>query len=119
EAQAMEVVLGPGSHQLVSKRVAAEIVHFVGGTDQRSQACFTIEPVLLSVVLHGLNQRRRQNQQPTITSDLLSGSREQILDGFYEEALEGLPARARLLVEDGLLTNAGRRDTLAWEDAFA
>jgi hypothetical protein len=118
EAQAMEVVLGPGS-QLVSERVAAEIVRFVGRADQRSQACCTVEPVLLSVVLHGLNQRRRQNQQPTITSDLLLGSREQILDDFYEEALAGLPASARLLVEDGLLTSSGRRDSLAWEDALA
>jgi PDZ domain len=118
EAQAMDVVLGPGS-QLVSEQVAAEIVRFVGRADQWSQVCCTVEPVLLSVVLYGLNQRRRQNQQPTITSDLLLGSREQILDDFYEEALEGLPARARLLVEDGLLTNSGRRDTLAWEDALA
>jgi len=118
EAQAIEVVLGPGS-QLVSERVAAEIVRFVGGADQRSQACFTVEPVLLSVVLYGLNQRRREYQQPRITSDLLSGNREQILDGFYEDALRDLPARARLLVEDGLLTSSGRRDTLAWEDALA
>jgi hypothetical protein len=117
EAQAMEVVLGPGSH-LVSEQVAAEIVRFVGGADQRSQACFTVEPVLLSVVLYGLNQRRRENEQPLITSDLLSGNREQILDGFYEEAIRDLPARAQLLVEDGLLTSSGRRDTLAWEDAL-
>jgi hypothetical protein len=117
EAQAIEVVLGPGS-QLVSEQVAAEIVRFVGGADQRSQACYTVEPVLLSVVLYGLNQRRREYQQPLITSDLLSGNREQILDGFYENALRDLPSRARLLVEDGLLTSSGRRDTLAWEDAF-
>jgi hypothetical protein len=117
EAQAIEVVLGPGS-QLVSEQVAAEIVRFVGGADQRSQACFTVEPVLLSVVLYGLNQRRREYQQPLITSDLLSGNREQILDGFYEDALRDLPARARLLVEDGLLTSSGRRDTLALEDAL-
>ena len=97
EVRAMEVVLGPGS-QLVSERVAAEIVRFVGGADQRSQTSFTVEPVLLSVVLAGLNPRRRQNQQPTITSDLLSGSREKILDGFYEEALRDLPAQTRLLV---------------------
>jgi hypothetical protein len=117
EVRAMEVVLGPGS-QLVSEPVAAEIVRFVGGADQRSQACFTVEPVLLSVVLYGLNQRRWQNQQPTITSDLLSGSREQILEGFYEDALRDLPAQARLMVEDGLLTSSGRRDSLAWEDAL-
>lgn len=117
EAQAIEVVLGPGSH-LVSEQVAAEIVHFVGGATQRSQAGFTVEPVLLSVVLYGLNQRRRENAQPLITSDLLSGNREQILDGFYEGALRGLPSRTRLLIEDGLLTSSGRRDTLAWEDAL-
>jgi hypothetical protein len=93
EAQAIEVVLGPGSH-LVSGQVAKEIVRFVGGADQRSQTCLTVEPVLLSVVLYGLNQRRQLNHQPFITSDLLSGNREQILDGFYEDALKDLPARA-------------------------
>ena len=118
EAQALEVVLRPG-FQLVSEQVASEIVRFVAGTDSRSQSCLSVEPVLLSVVLSELNQRRRQNQQPTITSDLLSGSREEILDGFYEEALDGLPAQARLLVEDGLITSSGRRDTMAWEDALA
>jgi hypothetical protein len=118
EAQAMDVVLGPGSH-LVNEQVAAEIVRFVGRADQQTHACCTVEPVLLSVVLYGLNQRRRQNRQPTITSDLLLGNREQILDDFYEDALKGLPPSARLLVEDGLLTSAGRRDTLAWEDARA
>jgi hypothetical protein len=117
EGQAMEVVLGPGS-QLVNEQVATEIVRFVGGADQRSQSGFTVEPVLLSVVLYGLNQRRRENEQPSITSGLLSGNREQILDGFYEDALRELPAQARLLVEDGLLTSSGRRDTLAWEDAL-
>jgi hypothetical protein len=118
EGQAMEVVLGPGS-RLVNEQVATEIVRFVGGADQRSQTWFTVEPVLLSVVLYGLNQRRRDNEQPLITSDLLSGNREQILDGFYEDALRELPAQVRLLVEDGLLTSSGRRDTLAWEDALA
>jgi hypothetical protein len=119
EAQAMDVVLGPGSH-LVNEQVAAEIVRFVGrGTEQQAHACCAVEPVLLSVVLYGLNQRRRQNGQPTITSDLLLGNREQILDDFYEDALKGLPTSARLLVEDGLLTSAGRRDSLAWEDALA
>jgi hypothetical protein len=33
--------------------------------------------------------------------------------------LDGLPAQARLLIEDGLLTSSGRRDSMAWEDALA
>ena len=117
EAQALEVVLRPGS-LLVSAPVATEIVRFVAGADQRSQTCLSVEPVLLSVVLSELNERRWKNQQATITSDLLSGSREEILDGFYENALADLPAQTRVLVEDGLLTCSGRRDTLAWEDAL-
>ena len=117
EAQALEVVLRPGS-QLVNAPIATEIVRFVAGADQRSQSCLSVEPVLLSVVLYELNERRWKNQQATITSDLLSGSREEILDAFYESALADLPARTRVLVEDGLLTCSGRRDTLAWEDAL-
>jgi hypothetical protein len=72
EAEAIEVVLGPGSH-LVSEQVATEIVRFAGGADQRAQDRFTVEPVLLSVVLYGLNQRRQESHQAAITSDLLSG----------------------------------------------
>ena len=118
EQEAMDVILQPGS-SLVGKEVASEIVAFVAGGEKARQSFCTVEPVLLSVVLYELNERRRQNGHPLITSNLLSGSRDEILDGFYETALAGLPPQARLLVEDGLLTSGGRRDSLAWEDALA
>ena len=114
EAAATEVVLKPASH-LVTPQVAAEIVRFVAGGDAAA-AHRSVEPVLLSVVLDELNQRRRKGGQAAITSDLLSGSREEILHGFYENALMGLPPEARRMIEEALLTSSGRRDSLAWED---
>ncbi|PYI87523.1 MAG: hypothetical protein DME26_05880 [Verrucomicrobia bacterium] len=116
-AQAMEVILKSGAN-LVGESTAREIVEFVAGSHRQQAVGNAVEPVLLSVVLYELNQRRRRLGQPQITSDLLSGSRDEILESFYESALEGLPPQARLFVEEGLLTSTGRRDSLAWEDAL-
>ena len=113
---AMEVIRKPAP-SLVTEEVASEIIRFVGGSDEQDQPVdCRVEPVLLSVVLYELNQRRRKDRQAVITSDLLSGSREEILTGFYENALTGLPPNVRRMLEDALLTSSGRRDSLAWED---
>ena len=114
--QALEVIRRPAP-DLVDEAMALEIVRFVAAGDPAEHTADFVEPVLLSVVLTELNQRRQQAKKTRITLDLLPDSREQILDTFYEKALSGLPPNARRLVEDGLLTCTGKRNTLAWEDA--
>ena len=115
KAQALDVVLKPGAH-LVNETVATAIVEFVASSRQ-DRPDGEVEPALLSLILQGLNARRLQRAQAQITADLLSGNKEKILEDFYEQAVGDLPARARLFLEDGLLTSSGYRDGLALEDA--
>ena len=115
KAQALDVVLKPGA-QLVAADVAAAIVDFVAYS-RHANPDGIIEPALLSLVLQELNARRIQRGEAQISRDLLTGSKEQILFDFYERAMLDLPQKARLFLEDGLLTSSGYRDTVALEDA--
>ena len=113
--QALNVVLQPGSN-LVSGDVASAIVDFVAFSRQQRSGG-EVEPALLSLVLHELNARRQHQGEAQISADLLSGSKDKILEDFYEQAIKDLPAQARLFVEEGLLTSSGYRDSIALEDA--
>lgn len=115
KAQALDVVLKPGA-QLVAADVAAAIVDFVAYS-RHANPDGIVEPALLSLVLQELNSRRIQLGEAQISRDLLTGSKEQILFDFYERAVQDLPEKARLFLEDGLLTSSGYRDTVALEDA--
>jgi tetratricopeptide (TPR) repeat protein len=110
--QALDAVLTPAPG-LVTEEVAAQIVRFVaGGTDV---ARAEVEPSLLSLVCRELNSARLERNQPAITADLLAGSRETILQEFYERALADQPAGVRRFIEDELLTESGHRESVAEE----
>ncbi len=119
--QALEVVLRSGG-TLVDAEVAGEIVGFVS-TSQRTRNGLAVgdrlvEPALLSLVCHELNQRRIDRDQDRITADLLTGERERIIQNFYDRSFEGIDPRVRDWVEDELLTASGYRDRAALEDAL-
>ncbi len=110
--QALDAVLTPAPG-LVTEEVAAQIVRFVaGGTDV---ARAEVEPSLLSLVCRELNSARLERNQPAITADLLAGSRDTILQEFYERALADQPAGVRRFIEDELLTESGHRESVAEE----
>jgi WD40 repeat protein len=115
--QALEIVTRPAPH-LLAEGVAERIVEFVsggrGGSAERL-AELEVEPALLSVICRELNQRRRNLGQDTITPDLVSGNRREILTDFYERSVGDLPVPVREYVEDHLLTKSGFRDNLALE----
>ncbi len=111
-AQAIEAVRGPAP-QLVSEEVAGQVVRFVSGGTDLSRA--EVEPSLLSLVCRELNNARLARHQPTITADLLEGSRETILQEFYERALADQPSAVRSFIEDELLTDSGFRESVAEE----
>jgi hypothetical protein len=117
KAQALDVVRQPGSN-LVSLEVASAIVDFVAFSRQQ-RAGGEVEPALLSLVLQELNARRQQQGHGQISADLLSGSKDKILEDFYEQAVKDLPPQARTFIEDGLLTSSGYRDSIALEDVRA
>jgi WD40 repeat protein len=77
-----------------------------------------VEPPLLSVICRELNERRRALGQKSISADLVSGNRREILTDFYERSVADLPEGMRRFVEDRLLTKSGFRDNLALETAL-
>lgn len=121
--QALDVVLASGGH-LVPGPVAEQIVRFVAapragarGDDDLSR--LEVEPALLSVVCRELNNQRIRRRQAQITADMLhGGAQQQIIRDYYESAVAGVDQRVREFVEDQLLTEAGFRDSYAYDDAL-
>ncbi len=118
--QALEIVQKPAPH-LLADGVAERIVEFVAGATSGSTERLEeieVEPALLSVICRELNERRRERGDPTITADLVSGNRREILMDFYARSVADIPPAMRLFVEDRLLTKSGFRDNLALESAL-
>ncbi|HEY2123749.1 MAG TPA: hypothetical protein VGH07_09160, partial [Chthoniobacterales bacterium] len=120
DLQAVDAVLGPGG-DLVSPSLAQEIVRFVSGAKSKERGYETarieVEPSLLSLVCHELNNKRRALRQSAITPDLLAGSSDAILQDFYERCLSDQVTAVRRFVEDQLLTDSGFRESIALERA--
>lgn len=130
--RALEAVLGPGA-ELIAPDVGRQIVRFVAGSEKRQKprandaadtrhenealAKMEIEPSLLSLVCRELNNRRLALGVSRITTDLLAGSRESILQDYYERCLADQPPTVRLFVEDELVTDSGLRENIALERA--
>jgi WD40 repeat protein/tetratricopeptide (TPR) repeat protein len=120
--QALEAVLEP-ARGLVSPDVALQIVRFVAGEQPSSAVTsedlsrLALEPSLLSLVCRELNSHRLKQGLSQISADLLAGSRDRILQDFYEGCLAGQPAAVRDFVEDELLTDSGFRIDMPLEQA--
>ncbi|MFN0186389.1 MAG: hypothetical protein ACKVQR_21460, partial [Aquabacterium sp.] len=111
-AQALDAVLRPGG-ALVQQEVAEAIVRFVAGGAELRNA--EVEPSLLSLVCRELNNTRIAQARNEISTDLLAGSRENILHEFYERSLADQPAGVRRFIEDEMLTESGYRESLGEE----
>ena len=122
--QAKNAILRPGGH-LVAETVAEQIIRFVaaprsGARKDDDLARLEVEPALLSVVCRELNNQRLRRRQDRITADMLqAGAQQQIIRDFYESSLSGTDPRVREFIEDQLLTEAGFRDSYAYDDALA
>jgi len=110
--QALSAVMKPGG-RLVTQEVAEAIVRFVAGGAELRNA--EVEPSLLSLVCRELNNARRAQGRAEISADLLAGSRDTILNEFYERSVGDQPAGVRRFVEDEMLTESGFRESLAEE----
>ena len=110
--QALAAVVKPGG-RLVSEEVAESIVRFIAGGAELRNA--EVEPSLLSLVCRELNNARIAQGRSEISADLLAGSRDTILNEFYERALADQPAGVRRFIEDEMLTESGFRESLAEE----
>lgn len=119
--EALRVVEAGGP--LVEADVAERIVRFVASARvdaPADQETGIVEPALLSVFCRELNNKRRDQGRPTITADLLEGSRTAIIADFYERTISGgdVGGAVRVFVEERLLTESGFRDSVAEEQAL-
>jgi hypothetical protein len=125
--RALEAVIGPGAH-LISRDIGRQVVRFVAGGGSRESgadngqddgglAGLEVEPALLCLVCRELNNRRQALGLPHITADLLAGSREGILQDYYERCMADQPPAVRVFVEDELVTDSGLRENIALERA--
>jgi hypothetical protein len=125
--RALEAVIGPGAH-LISRDIGRQVVRFVAGgglpesgtdngQDEGGLAGLEVEPALLCLVCRELNTRRQALGLPQITADLLAGSREGILQDYYERCMADQPPAVRVFVEDELVTDSGLRENIALERA--
>jgi tetratricopeptide (TPR) repeat protein len=126
--KALESVINP-SGRLITPEVGRQVVRFVAGARPLSHdaagaaqeddglAKLEVEPSLLSLVCRELNNRRLALGAAQITTDLLAGNRERILQDYYERCLADQPPAVRAFVEDELVTDSGLRENIALERA--
>jgi tetratricopeptide (TPR) repeat protein len=125
--QALDAILNPVPG-LVEYDAAREIIRFVGqaspedvfANTNAGEAAegFEVEPSLLSLFCRELNERRLAQGLDEITADLLAGSRDDIIEHFYERCLAGQPAPLRTFVEDKLLSaGSGLRESVTLDTA--
>jgi tetratricopeptide (TPR) repeat protein len=124
--QGLDAILNPAPG-LVARDVAQEIIRFIGSANPEdvfrvagagdAAEGFEVEPSLLSLVCRELNERRIARGLDRIGADLLAGSRDDIIAGFYERCLADQPAALRGFVEDRLLSDSGFRESITLDSA--
>jgi len=101
--RAIEAVSQSGA-AIIAPGATPEIVDFVGNLDaNRLEGDTTIEPVLLSLCCYQLNVRRQSSKAPTIDVELLRKVGQEILEGYYANALASLPASVAKFIETKLI----------------
>jgi len=76
-----------------------------------------VEPALLSLFCRELNEKRLTLGLDRVTPGLLAGSRESIIESFYEDALADQDPAVRKFVEDELLSYNGVRESVSLDRA--
>lgn len=101
--RAIEAVSQSGA-AIIAPGATPEIVDFVGNLDaNRLEGDTTIEPVLLSLCCYQLNVRRQSSKAPTIDVELLRKVGQEILEGYYANALASLPPSVAKFIETKLI----------------
>lgn len=125
--QAFEAIHTTAPH-LVDEAVAREIVRFVAAAQEEGPAVpqaaagtpeLEVEPALLSLVCHGLNEKRKAQGKPTLDRALLQGAGQAIIADYYQGAVGDLPDRVPRFIENELITERGFRKPCDAGDARA
>lgn len=114
--QAIEAVELAG--QAVMAPGAARIfVDFVGKQDSATVVAEPeIEPVLLSLFGYQLNLRRKPGEK--IDQELIQSAGQDILDGFFRQALEGMPDNVHRFIETCLIQGDQYRSSYPVDQAL-
>jgi hypothetical protein len=108
------------AEHLIDQPVAEKVVRFVAAArDGVPLESLEVEPALLSVVCRELNNTRQQRQEAKISDTLLEGSRDEVLNDFYERTVGDLPLEVRRFIEERMITVSGFRDSMAVENALS
>ena len=111
---------------LVSQEVSELIVRFVAGASgpgpepalkdgRKPLADLEVAPAILSLFCRELSIKR--GDMPQITSALVTGNADTIIDDFYHRCVDDKPEPVHCLIEDQLVTELGYRDNIDLEDA--
>jgi hypothetical protein len=124
--QGLDAILNPVPG-LVAPEVAREIIRFIGRANPEDAfgvapagdvaEGFEVEPSSLSLVCRELNERRIARGLDWIGADLLAGSRDDIIEGFYKRSIADQPPALRAFIEDRLLTPYGFRESVTLDTA--
>jgi WD40 repeat protein len=119
--QAFEAVNKTAPH-LAPEPIARRIVSFVAaaGEDSAENSAeleVEVAPALLSVVCHGLNERRKEHGKTKFDEALLAGTGQAIVADFYRNAVAGLPETMQRFIERELITERGFRKPYDVDDA--
>jgi WD40 repeat protein len=123
--QAFEAVHLTASH-LVDEPLARGIVRFVAAAQEESATNeatheslndLVVEPALLSLVCHGLNEKRQAQHKSTFDAALLRGTGQAVISDYYENAVRDLPGHVQRFIENELITERGFRKPCDVDDA--
>lgn len=108
--QAKEAITKPGK-EIVDDAVAETILDVLQGNSP------SIEPALLSVFCSRLDIKRQQAGAQRIDKGSVEADKNDILSGFYRDAMSGVAKRTVELLENHLLSQSGFRAPWAIEEA--
>lgn len=127
QRRAFDAVYDTAPH-LVNEKLAHDIVAFVAAAQDGSSSStgetdidasdVTVEPALLSLVCHGLNEKRKAQQKEAFDEELLKRTKESIISDFYKTSLADLPRRVRTFIANELITERGFRKPCDVDDAY-
>lgn len=119
--QALSVVRDAGKG-IVDDVVSEKIVRIVAkanrddSVETKPLEQLEVEPNLLSLVCHELDEDRIRKNQDMLTVDGLEGASTDILRRFYRETMGQVSRETRVFVEDRMLTNSGYRKSQPLEE---
>ena len=105
--QAFDAVHKTAPH-LARDDIALRIVNFVAASREQehvdSMNELAVEPALLSLVCHGLNERRKEQRKSAFDDALLQGTGRSIVEDFYRGTTSDLPEHVQRFIANELIT---------------